>query len=67
MGRTNLLPGRPNRPETIERDRALELFCRWLDVQIADRRAGKRAFLVTTNSAGEITAVEGHDPPERLA
>lgn len=55
------------RPQPVSTEEAKAIFGRWLDQQITVRRAGKRSFLVTMNSQGEITAVEGQEPPKRLA
>jgi hypothetical protein len=62
--RSNLLPQKkpPTTPE-----RCVEFFRQWLQKQIAMKRSGERAFIVTVNSQGEITGVEGQAPFERYA
>jgi len=62
--RTNLVD---RRPKAVSDEEAATKFRDWLAERRAAKRAGKAAFFVTTNSQGEVTAIEGQSPPERLA
>jgi hypothetical protein len=55
------------RPQLVSVAETEAIFRRWLSEQTLIKRAGVRPFYVTINSQGRITAVEGQDPPKRLA
>ncbi|MGD9635713.1 MAG: hypothetical protein AB7G28_26385 [Pirellulales bacterium] len=67
MTREDRRLSRQARPLAIPPAVAGDEFARWLEAQVGTKRAGKRAFWVTINSQGEITALESQEAPRRLA